>query len=81
MKQISSRLDGSIADMVVTLARSSITTAELFGLEVGDIISTEKDIHHPLEVEIANRVKFMASAGSYKGRKAIKIEQVVGKSE
>lgn len=81
VKQISSRLDGSIADMVVTLARSSITTAELFGLEVGDIISTEKDIHHPLEVEIANRVKFMASAGSYKGRKAIKIEQVVGKSE
>jgi flagellar motor switch protein FliM len=80
VKQISSRLDGSIADMVVTLARSSITTAELFGLEVGDIISTEKDIHHPLEVEIASRVKFLASAGSYKGRKAIKIEQVMGKS-
>jgi flagellar motor switch protein FliM len=80
VSQISSQLDGSIADMVVTLARSSITTAELFGLEVGDIISTEKDIHHPLEVEIANRVKFLASAGSYKGRKAIKIEQVVKKS-
>jgi len=79
--QISSRLDGSIADMVVTLARSSITTGELFGLEVGDIISTEKDVHHPLEVEIANRIKFLASAGSYKGRKAIKIEQVVSKPQ
>lgn len=80
MTQISSRLDGSVADIVVTLARSSITTAELFGLEVGDIISTEKDINHPLEVEIANRVKFLASAGSFKGRKAIKIEQVINKT-
>ncbi|MCU0708797.1 MAG: flagellar motor switch protein FliM [Pirellula sp.] len=80
VSKMSTRLDGSVADMVVTLARTSITTSELFGLEVGDIISTEKDIHHPLEVEIANRVKFLASAGAYKGRKAIKIEQIVGKS-
>lgn len=80
VSQMSQRLDGSIADIVVTLARSHISTSELFQLEVGDIISTEKDVNHPLEVEIANRVKFLASAGAYKGRKAIKIEKVVGKS-
>ncbi len=72
-----SRLDGSMADVIVTLARSTIKSADLFDLEVGDIISTEKDINHPLEVEIANRTKFHASAGSFKGRKAIQIEQVV----
>ncbi len=72
-----SRLDGSMADVVVTLARSTIKSTDLFDLEVGDIISTEKDVSHPLEVEIANRTKFHASAGSFKGRKAIQIEQVV----
>lgn len=72
-----SRLDGSLADVIVTLARSTITTADLFDLEVGDIISTEKDISHPLEVEIADRVKFHALAGSFKGRKAIQIEQIL----
>jgi len=72
-----SRLDGSMADVVVTLARSTIKSADLFDLEVGDIISTEKDISHPLEVEIANKTKFLASAGAFKGRKAIQIEQIV----
>ncbi len=72
-----SRLDGSMADVIVTLARSTIKSADLFDLEVGDIISTEKDVSHPLEVEIANRTKFHASAGSFKGRKAIQIEQVI----
>ena len=75
--KLASRLDGSMADVIVTLARSTIKSADLFDLEVGDIISTEKDVHHPLEVEIANRTKFHASPGSFKGRKAIQIEQIV----
>jgi flagellar motor switch protein FliM len=76
-----SRLDGSTADVIVTLARSTIKTTDLFDLEVGDIISTEKDVHHPLEVEIADRIKFHASAGSYKGRKAIQIEQILNAAD
>ncbi len=75
--KLTSRLDGSMADVIVTLARSTIKSADLFDLEVGDIISTEKDVHHPLEVEIANRTKFHASPGSFKGRKAIQIEQIL----
>jgi flagellar motor switch protein FliM len=72
-----SRLDGSLVNIVVTLARSQIKTGELFDLQVGDIISTEKDVQQPLEVEIADSIKFLASPGSFKGRKAIKIETVV----
>jgi flagellar motor switch protein FliM len=75
--KLTSRLDGSLANVVVTLARSTIKTADLFDLEVGDIISTEKDVRHPLEVEIADRVKFHASVGSFKGKKAIQIQQVL----
>ncbi len=76
-QQLADRLDASTASLVVTLARSTIKTGDLFDLQVGDIISTEKDIQHPLEVEVSDAVKFLASAGSYKGRKAIKIESVV----
>jgi len=71
------RLDGSLADVIVTLARSTIKTTDLFDLEVGDIISTEKDVNQPLEIEIADRVNFHASAGSFKGRKAIQITQIL----
>jgi flagellar motor switch protein FliM len=77
VEQMSERLDGSTVSMVVTLARSQIKTGELFDLQVGDIISTEKDVKQPLEVEIAEAVKFLASPGAFKGRKAIKIESVV----
>ena len=76
-----SRLDGSMADVIVTLARSTIKSADLFDLEVGDIISTEKDVNQPLEVEISNRTKFHASPGSFKGRKAIQIEQILNASK
>ena len=54
-----------------------ITTGDLFDLQVGDIISTEKDVQVALEVEVSNAVKFLASPGSFKGRKAIKIESVI----
>lgn len=76
-EHMTSRLDGSSVNMVVTLARSQIKTGDLFDLQVGDIISTEKDVQQPLEVEIADAVKFLAAPGSFKGRKAIKIESIV----
>jgi flagellar motor switch protein FliM len=79
--QLLSRLDGSNAEVVVTLARSTIKTADLFDLEVGDIITTEKDTLAPLEVEVSNRVKFLASPGSFKGRKAIQIQTLLSKAE
>lgn len=73
---LTGHLDAALTDVIVVLANSSIKMKDLFDLQVGDIISTEKDIRQPLEVEISNAVKFTASAGSFKGRKAIQIESV-----
>src|SRR5215475_12032840 len=39
------RLDAAHVEMVVTLAETKITTADLIGLRVGDIITTDKDVH------------------------------------
>jgi flagellar motor switch protein FliM len=63
--------------LIVNLASSTIRTPDLFQLQVGDIISTEKDIRDLLEVEVEGVVKFMATAGAYKGKKAIQIQEVV----
>ena len=75
--KIAQRLDGSEVDLIVNLASSTIRTPDLFQLQVGDIISTEKDIRDLLEVEVEGVVKFMATAGAYKGKKAIQIQEVV----
>jgi flagellar motor switch protein FliM len=72
--QIARQLDASAVELVVTLAETTIATADLVGLRVGDIITTEKDVRTPLEVNVQGVTKFHASAGAFKGRKAIQID-------
>ncbi|MFO1063691.1 MAG: flagellar motor switch protein FliM [Pirellulales bacterium] len=74
---IAKNLEEASAELVVILANSTIKTSDLFGLRVGDIISTEKDIRSPLDVEIEGVVKFHASPGAFKGRTAISIHSIV----
>jgi len=59
--------------VIVELAGTTISTADLISLRVGDIIATEKDVHLPLVVSVEGRTKFHAHPGQYKGRKAIEI--------
>lgn len=71
---LSQRMERSLVEMVVTLAETQITHADLIGLRVGDIITTDKDIHAPLDVVVAGVTKFAASAGAFKGHKAIQVQ-------
>ena len=77
IQQISRQLNGSLVELTVTLAESKISTADLFGLRVGDIITTEKDVRSPLEVAVQGVRKFNASAGAFKGRKAIQVQDPI----
>ncbi|MEM1304560.1 MAG: flagellar motor switch protein FliM [Planctomycetota bacterium] len=73
IQQISDELGKSVVEVVVELADTSIATADLIGLRVGDIIATEKDVQEPLNVDVEGQTKFHASAGAFKGRKAIRV--------
>ena len=61
--------------MIVELADTQIATADLIGLQVGDVITTEHDIHQPLIVSVAGRPKFHAEPGAFKGCKAIQVTE------
>jgi flagellar motor switch protein FliM len=75
--QISRKVCTSLVELNVRLAQTHINTGELVGLKVGDIITTEKDIHSPLVVSIEGIPKFRAGAGAFKGRKAIVIQDTI----
>jgi flagellar motor switch protein FliM len=75
IQRISDRLNGAQVEVVVELAETNISTSDLIGLKVGDIIATEKDVQRPLVVSVEGQPKFHAQPGAFKGRKAI---QVVG---
>ena len=61
----------------VELAHTTISTGDLVGLRVGDIITTEQDCHAPLLVNVEGIPKFRALPGLFKGRKAIQVDEVI----
>jgi flagellar motor switch protein FliM len=75
---IGRRIDRSQVDLVVTLAQTQLTTGDLIGLRVGDIITTDKDVRAPIDVAVQGVNKFLASTGALKGNKAIRIETALG---
>lgn len=77
MRQISGNLQGSLLGLVVRLADTQISTKDLVGLRVGDIITTEKDVRSALTVELEGVAKFTARPGAFKGRKAIRIDEPI----
>lgn len=79
---MSERLKGSVVELVVELAETQIAMGDLIGLRVGDIITTEKDVHSPLQVCVQGHAKFDALPGSLKGHKAIQVlAPHIGRSE
>jgi flagellar motor switch protein FliM len=74
MQRVGNRIAEAPVEVVVELATTKITTSDMLGLRVGDIIASEKDIREALMVYVQGKPKFYASPGKYKGRKAIQIE-------
>ncbi len=77
MEKVRHAVCTSLVELSVHLAQTRISTAELVRLRVGDIITTEKDIHSPLVVAVEGVPKFRARPGALKGHKAVCIEDAV----
>lgn len=75
IQQIGRNLRAAKLELVVQLASTRITTKDLLGLRVGDIITTETDKHAPLAVQVEGVTKFRADAGAFKGQKAICLQE------
>ncbi len=77
IQQISETICSSPVGVQVRLARTKIGTGELMSLRVGDIITTQKDVHQPVVVAVEGVPKFRAKLGAFKGHKAILIESLI----
>ncbi len=77
IQQISETICSSPVGVQVRLAQTRIGTGELMRLRVGDIITTQKDVHQPVIVSVEGVPKFRAKLGAYKGHKAIMIQNSI----
>ena len=78
---IGRKIHDSDVQLVVTLAETSITTSDLIGLRVGDIITTEQDARRPLLVSVEGLPKYSASPGAIKGHKAFQVEELMAQAD
>lgn len=60
-------------ELVVDLARTTISAGEVMGLAVGDVIMTETGRDQPLKIWIEDEPMFEGFPGAYKSNKAIRV--------
>jgi flagellar motor switch protein FliM len=77
VRNISQTVCTSLVQLSVRLAQTQIGTGDLIALRVGDVITTQKDIHRPVIVSVQGVPKFRARLGAFKGRKAILIDSTL----
>jgi flagellar motor switch protein FliM len=63
--------------VVAELGSSSITIREFLGLAVGDVIGLNKSVDDGLHIKVGDKLKFIGSPGSIKGRLAVQIDEIV----
>ncbi|HZZ43774.1 MAG TPA: flagellar motor switch protein FliM [Tepidisphaeraceae bacterium] len=55
------------------LAQTSITMSDLLSLQVGDIITTQKEAGKDVLIQVEGKNKFLAQLGQFRGTKSIRI--------
>lgn len=71
--KIAGTLNRAALGVTALLAETTITLEDLRGLAVGDLITTDKLVNHPLVLCVEGQKKFLANIGQYKGKRALKI--------
>ena len=74
---IADRLSHAGIEIAGVLAETTMTMSDLRGLEVGDVITTEKSASSPVVLHVEGRPKFFANIGHFKGRRALKISRAL----
>lgn len=74
---LESGISGSTVQMVVYLAESKLTAAEVATLAVGDVIMTDCRCQNTLLVCVEGRPKFHGHAGLFQGQKAVRIGKAI----
>jgi flagellar motor switch protein FliM len=77
VRKLTKNVHNAPVDMRAFLAQTTIRMSELMSLQVGDIITTEKDKSKDVLITVEGRNKFLGQLGQLRGSKSIRISRVV----
>lgn len=63
--------------LIAELGHSQISVREFLSLAVGDVIALNKPVDEGLQVKVGERLKFIGSPGTIKGKMAVQIAEIV----
>jgi flagellar motor switch protein FliM len=79
--RIASGLSAARLELEATLATTTISVQELRGLEVGDLIVTQRPSKSPVVLGVEGRPKFLADLGQMRGNRALRVVRSVAPTE
>jgi flagellar motor switch protein FliM len=74
---LQTRVNKAKLSVIAELGNSQISIREFLGLTVGDVISLDTKVDEGLHVKIGDKLKFIGSPGTVKGRVALQINEIV----
>lgn len=74
---VGKRLEKSLVEIKAILGETHITVSDFINLQIGDIIQLDKNSEDEIDILVENTLKFKASVGTYRSKRAIRINQVV----
>jgi len=77
LRKLTKNVNNAPVEMRVFLAQTTIRMSELMSLQVGDIITTDKDSSKDCLVVVEGKNKFLGQLGQFRGSKSIRITRAV----
>ncbi|MCC6580292.1 MAG: flagellar motor switch protein FliM [Phycisphaeraceae bacterium] len=76
LRRLTRNVSNAPVEMRAFLAQTTIKVQELLGLQVGDILTTEKKCSGDVLVQVEGRNKFFGQLGQFRGAKAVRIARL-----
>ena len=77
IKKLAKNLSGAPVEMRAFLAQTSIRLSELMTLQVGDLITTDKESSDEILIQIEGKNKFLGKVGQFRGCRGVQITRVI----
>ena len=73
LRKLTKNVSNAPVEARVFLAQTTMTFDDLLSLQVGDVITTEKDCARDVLLQVEGKNKFLAQLGQYRGNRAVRI--------
>ncbi|MDR6883867.1 flagellar motor switch protein FliM [Bacillus sp. 3255] len=81
VEALQSRLEKTKLPLIAELGSSEISVRDFLGLTVGDVIPLQKSVEDSLQVKVGEKLKYLGSPGTRKGKMAVQITDIVNEGE